>query len=325
MGSIARAGDDSLDVLSAWFEAMGREPVRLRKKLRQNLPCAYGKNGLPERGRIRKCVPKWATLVCENGHKVKAEIGRCYAEDCGECAKGGDDGKQAAKSLTARRRARGVVNKGVRRSPEATAVAWVEDGGTLLHTVFTLPTALQPVAGDCQWWAKVQRRLRGALKKRFGMVWAFVTSHPCGDRTGPETFLPHLEALWGREDRIGRLDLDKLRDLWRKALHWPEDRELGNPEHAFITRRTKPRKGKGNYRGIVKHVVHYMLRPFPGWSWWRGKALRAWGKVPWVREYVRRPLCPICGTPYQLIGVSEREPEGIPKLTDRLREARAPP
>ena len=284
----------------------------------------------PHRGPVKGCSEGFVTFKC--GCKTHTVSMRCAREDCVPCAAGPKDDigrEQKAKGYTARRRGR---NAGRR-------ILHNLSGRPLLHTVFTVPKELRGRAWDRDWWRGRLLALRRYLKKCWGLDWALASNHPHGDRDGPERFKPHLHLLWVRKPHVaglsGFVDLEALRLLrwrWREILGWEGATTVVH--HNYINPDGEAHDAQ------VQHRIQYLLRPFPGWSSWRGQSSRWWGKMKptpvecaacggWLDEEPDDDVCTICGQHVgatcpdcgePLVYVSRLEP-----ALDVDAEPRAPP
>lgn len=189
----------------------------------------------------------------------------------------------------------------------------------LQTTVLTVPLSLrESFAEDPRRWRNVVRKWVNDAKKEFGLLWAYVRTHPCGgERAG---FAPHANILWCRAPGFrGRLDVAKARALWAGALGLGRGAPI-NLRAAFIT--------LGSRRGVAQllHWLRYVERPFPGWTW-GGLWARWYGSYPkWTDPSFGRKkwVCACCGADVEWHDPDEHQDNKLRKIEKALA-SRAPP
>jgi len=190
----------------------------------------------------------------------------------------------------------------------------------------------------------VLRKLSQRMRAEFGLYGGLMTLHPIGDRDGDSVFKPHIEVFWWRESEprsagyMPAADIERLRVMWKEILGY-EGKVNVWTSYLWWDEKTE---------GRMRHQLQYALRPFPGWSWWRGKSKRWFGVVPkltWCCPHCHEPMpnehegdscpscgcmldrvCPVCHQPIVVLGVSGEPVPGIPIVgCCDIDGARAPP
>jgi len=195
----------------------------------------------------------------------------------------------------------------------------------ILYTVCTVPPARRadalnptgipgPRGGrGKRAWDTWTAKLLAWLKAECGLRYALFSAHPAGDRN-PAVFHPHLNFLWVQRKGFGRmLDLDKLREAWAKIIGYDGEVVV---HHQWAKTDAQ-----------IYHQVGYVLRSFPGWGWWRKKAVRWYGKQLPKVDVSDVWVCPHCGEEIDILGVVPRDAPEVLKFLSSSQEtfARAPP
>lgn len=241
------------------------------------------------RGPTRQCDPSWGVVTCRCGPKP-VRIG-CQAEDCLDCT-----------TDVTRRRTRSAWR---RVEPDLASRA-----RPMLYTVFTVPPERR-VDLTQKDWASWRRRIVKRLKEGYGFRYGIVSTHPTGEDM--VTFHPHLNVLWLQTSESRPfLDVASLAADWQNIIG-SEGRGVMHHTYSY-------EKGK------QKHWLRYVLRPFPGWSHWRGRALRWYwlkGQLP-KAEGRTAETCPVCEQPYLWFGLCADE-AGAHAWADSIAGRRAVP
>lgn len=220
----------------------------------------------------KDCGGRWVSVkcLCDNGKHRRLMIGGCMDENCISCGP----------SINYRRFTRAIKRFKAKDYDQP-----------LMYTIFTVPPGgLREKAlniGTWQYWTKC---IIDEMKKGYGLEYALVSYHPTGKNE--EKFHPHLNVVWIQKRGLKhKLDLGSLRYLWAKIIKAKDGVVVIYHEWA-----------KQDFQKY--HIINYVVRPFPGWKFWRGKAVRWYGKYPkgvdcdpgdWI--------CPVCGEKIEVVGV----------------------
>lgn len=245
---------------------MSHQAVSISIPTPYDTPIPYVQSyGKPRRAATRECDSRWLVVRCGCGHKPVLAFG-CMAEDCTRCST----------KLGIRRAARAIDRINARRA-----------GRPLLYTVLTVPPDMHLAAADRKTWQRWRKAIVRYLKKHHGFDYGFESSHPTGSDL--RNFHPHLNLIWlQRPGHRPFIDLAKFRAAWSAIIGADES----VVHHQWVT---KPSK--------IWHRIRYVVRPFPGWSHWRG-SLRWYGSYPKKSEYENqedRSCCEDCES--KLIGI----------------------
>ena len=222
----------------------------------------------------KECGGRWISIkcLCDNGKTRPQKIGGCMAEDCISCSS----------AINYRRFTRSLKRfkaKGYDRP--------------LMYTVFTVPPGkLREKALNLATWKYWVKSIMDIMKENYGLEYALVSYHPAGKNE--EIFHPHLNIVWiQKRGLLHKLDLESLRYFWAKIIKAKDGIVVIYHEWA-----------KHELQKI--HIINYVVRPFPGWKWWRGPSIRWYGKYP--RGVDCDPgewICPVCGEPIEIVGLIE--------------------
>ena len=219
----------------------------------------------------KDCGGRWVSVkcLCDNGKHRRLMIGGCMDENCISCGP----------SINYRRFTRSLKRFKAKNYDRP-----------LMYTVFTVPMDLRGKAlniGTWQYWSK---SIIAVMKKEYGLEYALVSYHPTGKNE--KIFHPHLNIVWiQKKGLLHKLDLESLRYFWAKIIKAKDRVVVIYHEWA-----------EQIFRKM--HIINYVVRPFTGWKWWRGKAVRWYGSYPRGIEYDTDGwICPVCGEPIEIVGV----------------------
>ena len=175
------------------------------------------------------------------------------------------------------------------------------------YTVFTVPPELRIKFQDTVVWGRCVKRILGVLKKKYGLKYGLGSYHPIGDRN-PNIFHPHLDLVWIQKIVFFAFFGEGEQKEKKELKPFLDDQQLKELKKAW----KKIIGAEGvvdvfhNYtenEGLIFKRVDYCIRPFPGWKFWRGKAVRWYGKYPREGkdynaekyEFPQDEICEICG------------------------------
>ena len=246
----------------------------------------------------------WLALTCAPYKCVPASP--CRREDCIRCAGPDQGGGVYTRGATANRRVsriEPIFEAGLR-------------GRDVCRTVLTVPEECreQFARWKVREFTKGKRKgeservgpvrdaraaVKEFLQKEFGFEYGLESPHPVGH--DPEKFHPHLNFLWVRRQGTGFLlpeQLAALKKEWARILGWDGPVVVN---HSYIRARPDRQKALAQRR----HAYRYFTRPFPGWGWWRGRA------VVWLGSYPKGVVTEEKPSPCEDCGETEHKVAGF--------------
>ena len=217
----------------------------------------------------RECGGQWISVKCscDNGKHRKLKVGGCMSEDCVSCTE----------SVNYRRFSRAFLRFKAKDYDKP-----------IMCTNFTIPEELRKKALNIATWRYWVKCLIKKMKENYGFSWGLVSSHPTGENK--DVFHPHINILWIQKKGFRhKLDLDRLRVEWKHIIRAKNQVVI---YHEWVKK-----------EGEKIHKINYVVRPFPGWKWWRGTSVRWYGVYPRGIDYKKDWVCPECGEKIEIIDV----------------------
>lgn len=218
------------------------------------------------------CGGSWYVRECgcpEDNPRIEKMHG-CMSENCTSCA---DDVKfRRTKKCIERLNAKRYT------SP-------------VLYTVFTVPPELRKKAENRATWDYWIKCILRVLKDKYGLYYGFGSSHPISERN-PNIFHPHWNLIWiqktGFSAFLDDQQLKEMKEAWESIIGAERGVDVHHEYSCF--------------EAVIFKFVSYIVRPFPGWRFWRGKAVRWYGEYPIegkdyeVEKYdMQDEICEKCG------------------------------
>lgn len=139
----------------------------------------------------------------------------------------------------------------------------------VLYTNFTVPPELRKKVYNRVVWDGWIKSMLGVLKEKYGLYYAFGSSHPISEKN-PNIFHPHWNLIWiqktGFNAFLDDQQLKELKEAWKNIIG---AERVVDVFHIY-----------NRNESVIFKWVSYVVRPFPGWKFWRGKAVRWYGKYP---------------------------------------------
>ncbi len=217
-----------------------------------------------------ECGGRWISVKCscDNGKHRRLKMGGCMRENCVSCSE----------SVNYRR-----FSKAFKRFKAK------DYEQPIMCTNFTIPVELRTKALNIATWRYWVKCIIGKLKENYGFSWGLVSSHPTGKNK--EIFHPHINVLWIQKRGFRhKLDLIILRADWGNIIKIKKEVVI---YHRWVKK-----------EGEKIHRINYVVRPFPGWKWWRGTSVRWYGEYPrGINIDPHDWICPDCGEKIEIKGV----------------------